>query len=248
MYNDFSVILPVHNEERMLSKTFQCICSLNPSEIIIILDRCTDRSEKICRLYANKFRIKFIKVDKKSGWFIHLNWLYVIGIKAASCSIVFLSQADIALDAPKIIKNLKYAAESIISFRHIPYLDRSTPAILLLSKLPLMERLSSVFAFPREWLFKYKLIENLEIPFDTQIGIKISKFNLPYRYINTNSWNLRYPGPRSRLYDIGRTMRIIGRSHIFTLLKSIVRLQPEIYLGYIKAGKAFRSHQVPYAT
>ena len=52
MKNTISGLITVHNEEKILSS---CLDKLNfCDEIVIILDKCTDRSKEIASKYSNK--------------------------------------------------------------------------------------------------------------------------------------------------------------------------------------------------
>ncbi len=230
----FSVILPVHNEEYMLRRVFSTIINIDPDETIIILDRCIDNSEKVVLSFVNKYNlnVRFIRVDAKSSWKIHLNYLYNLGISEASHDILLLTQADIALDS-KIKDYIDLAKSHIIFLGYLMYLGWNTIASTLLFKLPIISRSTGLIILRRDWALKYNFIENLDLLYDTQIALKVRKFSIPSRFIMTRSWNLR-PYVRSKLYDMGRTWYRLGKSLFRTSIVSLFRLQPEILVGYLQ--------------
>ena len=60
-----SIIVPVHNEEETLNKSLTSIRNQNVDEIIVILDNCTDDSEKIVKTHSeNDQRIKFFHLKE----------------------------------------------------------------------------------------------------------------------------------------------------------------------------------------
>jgi len=230
---DFSVILPVHNEERLLLRTFQTICRLDPQEVLVVLDRPADRSEHIIKKIGARYgsNLTFLKIKAKKPFRNHLNVLYQLGINIAENEICLLTQADVALD-PKTKRFIPMARHRILFFRCLPYLGWNTIVTLTLSNLPLL-KVSGIITLSRELYERYNLIEEVSIPFEKQIGIKIRKHNIPYSYIKTNSWNLR-PYIRRRLYRTGKMRRKLGKGSIQTLLLSVLRAQPEVMVGYIK--------------
>lgn len=86
----FSVIIPVYNKEKHLSKTIESVLyqSFKDFEIIIINDGATDSSEKIIKGYKDT-RIQYIK-QKNQGVSVARN----TGIKAASAKYIALLDAD----------------------------------------------------------------------------------------------------------------------------------------------------------
>ena len=52
--SDVSLVIPVHNEENTLMRVLDSIAIQNVKQIVVVLDRCTDDSEKIVNSYSKK--------------------------------------------------------------------------------------------------------------------------------------------------------------------------------------------------
>ena len=57
----FTIILPVHNEEQMLKRTLPSMIRLKPDEVVVLLDRCTDKSHEICERLMPGARLDGVK-------------------------------------------------------------------------------------------------------------------------------------------------------------------------------------------
>lgn len=238
MKTKFSIILPVHNEEKMLKLTLPSHLALKPYRLIAVLDRCTDNSQKVIEEIAYRYDIPYlhiINVKKQSNWKIHLNYLYKIGIdEAMGDDIVLLSQADIYWDT-KAKKYIHLAKDKIVYFRNLPTPSWDFIITFLLTSLPFKKKACGTLAGTPELL--WEMIEDTDILFDTQIAEKCKD----YIYIPTISWNLRPYSSKVKIYEIGVARRKLGKGLIQTLLISALRLKPEIFLGYIhgKSKKAY---------
>ncbi|PIY78866.1 MAG: glycosyl transferase family 2, partial [Parcubacteria group bacterium CG_4_10_14_0_8_um_filter_35_7] len=90
MNNKFSIIIPAHNEEKYIGK---CLGSIkkasqfcqNQVEIIVILNRCHDRTEEIVK----KINVKIFKNDRQN-----LAALRNFGAKQATGDIIITIDAD----------------------------------------------------------------------------------------------------------------------------------------------------------
>ena len=229
----FSVVLPVHNEEDMLKRTFNTILDLKPNEVVVILDRCNDKSELVIKalMQRSNANLKLIKVQAKSNWKIHLNFLYDLGIRSSSNDVILLTQADIALD-PRIRDHIIKAEREILFFGYIPYLGWSSLITYAQFRLPYKYRSTGLIAFNRNLYYKYLSLDDTYVLFDTQIIMKTRAYGLPFRFIMTKSWNLR-PYVRSKLYELGLTRCILGDNVMKILMISLARIQPEIFVGYV---------------
>ena len=70
---NFSVITPIHNEAEYLPYSLPTIYRLNPDEVILIFDRCTDESRKVSEEIAEEMgfthRTEFVEMNGPSpGW------------------------------------------------------------------------------------------------------------------------------------------------------------------------------------
>lgn len=89
-----SIIIPVYNSEKTLTKLLDCICSQSneKDEIIIVDDDSIDESRVICRKFAKKYynKIKYIENNRNYGPSFSRN----IGIKAAQGEYICFVDSD----------------------------------------------------------------------------------------------------------------------------------------------------------
>lgn len=107
MLNKLSIIVPVFNEEKSVSRVIDILCSLNfpnqiKTEIIVVNDKSTDNSlkeiEKIISSKPNK-EIKIVShiINKGKGAAIHS------GVQVATGDYIVIQDADLELDPNDII-------------------------------------------------------------------------------------------------------------------------------------------------
>jgi len=240
----FSVVIPVHNEAKMLSYTLPSIHGLEPKEVIFVLDRCTDSTEKIVKEFwkthvSSEVKTVLLNVQKKSKWRIHLNFLYDLGIRKAESPIILLSQADIIHDYVEIRKN-KDALQGIVSFAvlehpHLaPWNHFVTMCLQLFGYAFNLTRFSGVVAFSKQCYLTCPLTANDLLNFDTQLQVNFEKKKYAYSFVISKNLNLR-PWVRSKLWNLGVDKYSVKKSLWKVLLFSVVRLMPEVFAGYLYA-------------
>jgi len=108
----FSIIIPIYNNANFLEKCIKSVLNqkIKDVQVILVNDRSTDGSEKICKKYRKKFNLNLINNKKRLGVSISRN----NGIKLAKGKyIVFLDSDDYLLKnslikLKKIILNNKF--------------------------------------------------------------------------------------------------------------------------------------------
>ena len=88
-----SFLIPAHNEEKIISKTLDNLLSIpyKDIEIILGLDGCTDKTEKIVKQYAEKSKkIKYFSLNLREGKPTVIDFI----IKKASGDIIIINDAD----------------------------------------------------------------------------------------------------------------------------------------------------------
>lgn len=95
-----AVLIPCHNEEKMISSCIDsCLTQTKkPDEIIVINDGSTDKSKEILETYGDK--IKCITIEKATG---NKSRAQEIGIQSVTCEFVIATDGDTILD-PKFIE------------------------------------------------------------------------------------------------------------------------------------------------
>lgn len=241
----FSVVIPVYNEAEMLVYTLPSIYGLKPKEVIFVLDRCMDSTEKVIKGFWRKHdsgevKLVMLKFQKKSKWRMHLNFLYDFGIRNAQSEIVLLSQADILHDYRKIRRNIKNALHGMISFSvmehpHLaPWNHFVTKTLQIAGSTFDVQPFSGVVAFSKEHYMTCLLSSNDSFNFDTQLLVNFKKKGYSYVYALSRNLNLR-SWIRSKLWNVGVYKYRLKKPLWKVLLFSIVRLMPEVFVGYLHA-------------
>ena len=236
---DASVVMPVHNEELMLPITLPTVFNLKPREIILVEDRCEDRTDEIAGDIGNRYpdvKLVRIRVSQNSDWTHHLNFLYDLGIRNASSEIVLLTQADLLLDSRQILKNIHFAENGIVNFTET-YRGNlwSTLVIRFLSMLPIRKFPGSVIAMNRSIYLRDNFRSKDLRWFDALIFRRfVIQKNAPCFVINSRNVNLR-PYPKARLYEMGMDNYKDGKAMWKVLLFAMTRGQPLVFAGYIHA-------------
>jgi glycosyltransferase involved in cell wall biosynthesis len=236
----FSLVIPVHDEANMLPLTLTDIRKLKANEVIFVLDRCTDSTEKIIRDFWKKYdsgaRLVLLRIQRESRWRMHLNFLYDIGIRKAESKIVLLSQADILHDYGKINRNIKDALHGMVSFAvsehpHVSPWNHFITRVLQRGGGKIgIQRFSGVIALNKKGYLKKPLKPNDPFLFDTQL-----QQNFPnYKFQPSRNLNLR-PWVKNKLWMAGLHRYQLGKPLWKPLLFSMLRLTPKFFAGYAYA-------------
>jgi len=246
----FGVVIPVHNEAETLIYTLPSISNLRIKEVIFVLDRCTDSTDKILERFWKKNKLRdaefvLLRIQKKSNWKIHLNFLYDLGIKKAESRIILLSQADILHDYMTINKNIKNALHGTMSFAvlehpHIaPWNHFVTKMLQTFGASFGVQRFSGVIAFRKEHYETCSLTPEDLLNFDTQMQVNFKKKGYPYTYVTSRNLNMRPTlvsmAGRDKLWKVGVDRYKLKKSLWKVLLFSFLRLTPEVVAGYFYA-------------
>lgn len=244
----FGVVIPVHNEAKMLTFTLPSICKLKPSEVIFVLDRCTDSTEKVIkrfwkRLNLNEIKLVLLKINQRSNWKIHLNFLYDFGIRQVGSEIILLSQADILHDCQKIREEIEKAQQGMISFSvsehpHInPWNHLVTKILHTVGIFFGAQPFCGLIAFRKGTYLTCPLRSTDSLNFDTQMQLNFKKKGYPYVFISSKTVNLRptlvFRGGRYKLWAVGKDRYEVGKSFWKVLFISFIRLTPEVIAGYL---------------
>lgn len=111
-----SVVVPVHNEEKTLDQCLISVRRQRVGEVIIVLDRCEDDSEKIAKNHArvdSRIRIFYLKKHKFSTNYYAetLNF----GISKAKNDVICITDADTILDRGYVSLLLPYLERPVVS-------------------------------------------------------------------------------------------------------------------------------------
>ncbi len=247
-----SVIMPIHNEERYLPRSLKALTSLKSkvSEFIFILDRCTDRSEDLVRMF---FPDEIIIKKKTQKWRYPISENLQLGLEASSGDIVMIIDADIVVPpdiVDKLLNNLKGDIVSVSGmvvtdkdvsfFNKVYYYWEFLYSLLPLNKQPrggcrmvrrdILEELGGF-----KDVFAWDSLLDMEI---RRLGYK-SKMIEAVRCLHIREITLRKC--ISGQIMSGKARKELGIPFWRTLAHAIVRLRPLVVYGYIKALKDSRN-------
>lgn len=245
----FSVVSPVHNEEKLLPITLPSIYQLHPNEAIFSLDRCTDGSRWIIEAEARRHpetstRILTYTESDGKNWRFRGAYLRRDAYEKARNDVILNTSADIILD-PIIHFHLHRipAGTGLISFGYLdyPYNLQSFLRIIITGVSPITG-FAGLLAFSR---YTWKETEDLEDlkrirrAEDTHLHLAIrSKY--PVGHVNTMSFHLRPNETSLDHYHRGVAQwEVLQNPPYKAFLHSIIMLRPAVFTGYMHARRGF---------
>jgi glycosyltransferase involved in cell wall biosynthesis len=248
----FSVVMPVHNEQENLLYSLPALFSVEPDEIIVVLDRCNDGSRNIIETVSKKLgykgSLKLLEVSKDfPDWGYRVARLFRLGFGEARNDTILMMAADIVLD--KRIKDyvplIKSSDSKLISFglKYYPvnmiyfvkklvtlfFPGRGFSGVLLFSKRAWMETEDE------------EMVKRIVKAQDTFLSNSI-KTKYSTRHVWLNVVHLRARRDKKDQYLRGVTAyQVSGKSLLSVFISSIIYLRPLMLMGYLqareKAGK-----------
>ena len=244
MAEPFSVVIPAHNEEKMLRVTLPSVYQLDPDEVILILDRPADRSEEvareICERYDSETRIE--TVWKDVDWSFRVAYLRFYGFGLARNNMILSTDADFHLDNKirNYLEEVRSERFGLISFGILDYpLTYRSVISLVLSKIFRYKSFAGPILFSkRAWLETKseeeakKWVHNDDIHIRRTISAKF-----PVKHVDTKTWHLRPQENAMSDYRGGMLYYIDlrERSKMKMFLRSLVLLKPHLFAGFMHA-------------
>ncbi len=240
---DVTIVLPVHNEEKMLPITLNSIYNIDASELIFLMDRCNDGSEKIIQRKAahgkSITRIVPVGADEGEGWGFRCAFLRRKAYAMATHETIVNTSADIVLD-PAIREHIKLIPKyGLISFG---YLEK--PWTIQQFQRRLINRISPITGFAgllavskRAWMDSEDLedLKKVKRGEDTHLNQAIKKKH-PTLHINTRSLHLRPNESKTDQYYGGVAMWRYRKTPFWkAFLHSAFYLRPAIFTGWVHA-------------
>ncbi|RLI52053.1 MAG: hypothetical protein DRP09_18585 [Candidatus Thorarchaeota archaeon] len=114
-----SVVMPVHNEEEYLPYSLPSLIKSPIDELVVVLDRCTDHSEKIIR--KTRFPFKVVLIEKnQQNWRCPTAEVFELGFSFATGDLFYTMAADMIVD-PKQFNPKLFEDADLISFFYYNY-------------------------------------------------------------------------------------------------------------------------------
>ena len=234
----FTLIAPMHNEAKYMSLWIDNVEKLDPDEVLIGLDRCTDLTEKLLRPHGFK-TVKYGDIPngfKMRGAGIRRD-LY----SRSSNDVIVNTSADLLLD-PKIKKYVKQIGKyGLISFGYFDYpWNIQSFERYLISQYSSLHGFAGLLALSREaWLQTENIeeVKQLLRAEDTHLHMAIKK-HYQTKHINTRSWHLRPNEDKMDHYYRGQAQYTLETRSLWkSFLHSVVMLRPAAFAGYIHARR-----------
>lgn len=248
--NNFSVVLPIHNDDVYLPFSLPSVFALNPNDVVLLFDRCTDESYKIAYqlvdLYGFERQTHFIELPKKLGKNFPLTLVRRRGYALAKNNIILSTATDIILDC-NVEKGFKLLSLSpnvaIISLGCFDYpisprnfLGNIAQKFMMFAKHP---RFYGPFWFKRDkWLETNEQAEAQErdaISEDAPLWLSLLQKG-KMCHVKSKCIHLRANESFERNYHRGRDYWKVARcGWLFALASSIVMIRPSLAVGYAHA-------------
>lgn len=236
----FTVLLPIHNEASWLPYSLPSVFALNPNEILLLLDRCSDNSVEVAKELAFKHqmsdKLKLIEVNDASDYRLRFAYLRTFGCSLCTHDIVLVTAADLIIDS-QIAQFVDLIGKyGLITFEHkdYPVNWRMVVKRLLSGFLP-FDWLGGVRLFDRRLMFRFEDLEELKSldSEDTHLADAIRK-HARTLYVISNTIHLRPKESIKRHYLRGRLYwSVAHRSFLITLLSALSMFRLNLIKGYI---------------
>ncbi len=153
--DSFSVVMPLHNEVELLKLSLPSIYRLNPTETILLFDRCTDDSYNVAvdiakRMgFFEKTVFRQVSGDEGAQFSFRPTFLRLLGYSMATCKKVLKTDADLVLD-PKISGYIPKLGEDNIGIITFEYLDYPISYRHMLKRF--LEKINAPLPQKERWL------------------------------------------------------------------------------------------------
>jgi glycosyltransferase involved in cell wall biosynthesis len=242
----FSIVMPVHNEQESLLYILPALFAIEPDQVIVILDRCTDRSREVIEAVSRKLSYKgnlmLIEVSEDfPDWRYRVARLFRLGFAEARNDTILTMAADIVLDKKieDYVPLIQSSGNKLISFglKYYP-----VDMIFFVKRLVTLifpgRGFSGVFLFSKKaWMETEdeKKVKQIVKAQDTFLSDSI-KTRYSTRHVWLNVVHLRARRDRKDQYLRGVTAyQISGKSLPSVFISSVIYLRPLMLMGYIHA-------------
>jgi len=242
----FTVVSPIHNEERMIPMTLPSVYALKPNQVMLMFDRCTDRSLQTAKKIADKLDsdkvTELIIVNHPSpDWRFRSAYLRRRAYQVAENDTILNTSADLQLD-PKIRCHLNLLDRfKILSFGYLdyPWTIQCFLRRIISEAIPL-KGFGGLLAFSRKaWLETEDLEDLKKQPRaeDTHLQMAITS-KYPRMHINTRSLHLRPNENSLDHYNRGQAQWVMQRkTPLSAFTHSLFMVRPAVFTGYVHARR-----------
>ena len=240
--------MPVHNEMDFLKYSLPSIFELEPGEIIILLDRCTDDSKCTIKYISKKYKkeeiTKLIEINEFSPeWNKRSAFLRRHGFSLSSNEIILNTDADLILDTKikNYISKLNDPQIGLIGFGFIDYpYNIQSLSKTIISKLTPFSGYAGLYAFNKSAWEETENIDSLKKVSrseDTHLRLSIMK-KYTTLHFNTKTLHLRPAESIERSYMRGVMYWELLKYPLWKMIiYSILTFRPAALKGYLHQKK-----------
>jgi len=239
----YTVVMAAHNEEDYIGNALRSVFSqtVKPEKVIVVLDRCTDRTEEIARM----FPVEVIK-KQESKWAFSYAENLELARKLVETPFLAIVDADVELEPTYFEKLLAEADDQTCCLGGRVETKCNT---LLCKLLRLWERSYRLSPYRRPrgcaLLIRTSLLEEIggfaDVPApDTYVQDMAIKRGCKVKVVETaRAYHIRKITLKRAIrtqFNTGIGRYLMGRGFLITLGHSIVRLRPFVIVGYTYAA------------
>jgi len=235
-----------YNEEEYIPYSLPAIFRLEPDEVVLIFDRCTDRSMDVAKKIAQKFECesstKFVELNESSpDWNFRLAFVRRHGFRLARNSVILNTDADMILDknVKKEIRKVGKNGIALVSFGFFDF-----PYTIQCFTRRIISTISPITGFAGQYAFSKKAwletedqesVKKVRRSEDTHLRLSLLK-KYKIVHVNTKSIHIRPNETKKRHYLRGVIYwELVHYSLWGMFLHSIINLRPAAMAGYLHA-------------
>ena len=248
--------MPIHNEAKYLPFTLESLKNVNLDELVVVFDRCTDKSEQIVDNFNPRYTVRTFALTKRN-WSFPTAEVFKLAFESCSGDVVYSLAGDCWYN-PEIFR----VDWSNLDFASFPYKDyplygnfRSKVRCnwinlyrflthVLYPKLVKKPEFSGIYAFKKH---VYNSIpRNFDIPSEDIWFLKQAYAKgFRYKYFhNLFSLHLRPAVSQAKQEAHGRAKVFYGYPLWKVIGHSIILWKPSTLKGYLKAKAKMKCAQV----
>ena len=238
-------VMAIHNEMLLLPYALNCLKDAPLDELVVVLDRCTDRSEEIIRMFKPKYPLK-IYYKTWRNWQNPVAEVFEYGFSLAKGDILYGLSADCTYDK-KTFDKKPFKNYALVSYRcdqrdlHTSFFRQNYEIFLriIFQKL-VAEVWRGFFATKKEvWQQLHFRDTKSEYGEHTQfVDYRNRLLEAGYKHFHdesTRNTHLRGAITKERQLREGKGRRTQGYPLWRVLLHSILHLKPYVLVGYLNA-------------
>ena len=231
-----SCVVAVYNEEKFLPYSLPSLTNTVFDEVIIVLDRCTDDSEKLVKEAMNE---RFVLLHKNNQhWKNPCAESKNVGCSWANGELLMISDADIILDISAVKRAIKLFEKEEIDAVVFTYKQHSlfSPFSSRIKDvwMNLLSKLIRIIGLQPTRTGIYMIRKEFAIIPDVEAEYDYVQQNLRTHPLHTKTLHLRPKRSKEAQIQRGRARARLAQYTILkTVIMSILLLEPYLFTGFL---------------